>query len=164
MNDGPAWKGYWPQAPAAWFAATELGFWLDGRTEKEKYAYVVGMLPEDLLRNISELVKKPPGNNAYTTLKSRVLAAVNLQKEETEEAEVAAVTWKGKGPPSKKGEGSSTQQSGSRGGQRQRGRRGGQKDKQEASNTSKWVCFKHLRWGSKAHVCEDEERCSFSGN
>ena len=99
----------------------------------------------------------------------QMVAAVQAQQEQGEEPEetVAAVAWQKRGPPSKKGEGSnSTQQFSSRSGQRQQrgGQRGGQRGKQEASNTSKWVCFKHFRFGSRAHFCEDEERCSFSGN
>ena len=94
---------------------------------------------------------------------------MQAQQEPGEEPEetVAAVAWQKRGPPSKKGEeNGSTPQSGSRSDRRQwkGGRKGGQRDKQEASITSKWVCFKHSRWGSKAHFCEDEERCSFSGN
>ena len=98
----------------------------------------------------------------------QMVAAVQAQQEPGEEPEetVAAVAWQKRGPPSKKGEeSSSTQQGGGRNGQRQRGQRGGQKGRQEtSSSSSKWVCFKHSRWGSKAHFCEDEERCSFSGN
>ena len=104
------------------------------------------------------------------------VAAVSSQLEEQEEQEetVAAIPWKGKGPPSKKGEGPPSQQSqqsgqrtgGKRGGWSgrrgsQRGQRGGQ---QEASSSSKWVCFKHSQFGARAYFCEDEERCTFSGN
>ena len=99
------------------------------------------------------------------------MAAVNIQQEETEETEetVAAVTWKGKGPPSKKGEGASTQQSGGQSGQRggrsgQKGGQRGQRGGQQETSSNKWVCFKHSRFSSRAHYCEDEERCTYSGN
>ena len=231
---------YWPDAPAAWFAAAELKFRVAGITEeREKFAHVAGALPNRLFQGMMDLVDDKP-ENAYTVLKGRMVlaheltavqkaarvlqlptlgnqrpselraalmqycppgeagtamfrasfisrlpsslqihlsgaemgdlreltqqadrlwlchgpqpvAAVSSQQEEQEEPEetVAAIPWKGKGPPSKKGEGPHNQQSGQRGGKRggwsgrrsgQRGQRGGQ---QEASSSSKWVCFKH---------------------
>jgi len=255
---------YWPDAPAAWFAAAELKFRVANITEeREKFAHVAGALPNRLFQGMMDLLDDEP-ENAYTVLKGRMVlaheltavqkaakvlqlpalgnqrpselmaalmqfcppgeagtamfrasfisrlpsslqihlsgaemgdlreltqqadrlwlchgpqpvAAVSVQQDELEETEetVAAVTWKGKGPPSKKGEGAPSQQSGQRGGKRggwsgrrggqsgQRGQRGGQ---QEASSSSKWVCFKHSTFGARAYFCEDEERCTFSGN
>ena len=248
---------YWPDAPAAWFAAAELKFRVAGITEeREKFA----PLPNRLFQGMMDLVDDEP-ENAYTVLKGRMVlaheltavqkaarvlqlptlgnqrpselmatlqqycppgevatvmfrasfmsrlpsslqihlsgaemgdlreltqqadrlwlchgpqpvAAVSSQQEEQEEPEetVAAIPWKGKGPPSKKGECPPNQQSGQRGSKRggwsdrkggQRGQRGGQ---QEASSRSKWVCFKHSTFGARAYFCEDEERCTFSGN
>jgi len=254
---------YWPQAPAAWFKATELKFQVAGiTTEAEKFAHVAGALPVNLFQSVEDLVDNPP-ENVYTALRGRLVlaheltpvqkatkllqlpslgnqrpselmanlmqfcppgetetaifrasfisrlppslqihlsgaemgdlreliqqadrlwlchspqpvAAVSVQQEEPEEAEetVAAVTWKGKGPPNKKGEGAPNQQSGQRGGwsgkrggwSGQRGGQRGQRGGQQETNSSKWVCFKHSRFGSWAHFCEDEERCKYSGN
>ena len=254
---------YWPDAPAAWFAAVELTFRVAGVTEeREKFAHVAKALPPRLFQAMMDLVDNEP-EDSYTVLKGRmvlaheltpvqkaarvlqlptlgnqrpselmaalqqycppgeagtamfrasfisrlpsslqihlsgaemgdlreltqqadrlwlchgqqpVAAVSSLEQQEMEEPEetVAAMPWKGKGPPSKKGEGPPSQQSqqsgqrtggkrggwsGRRGGQR--GQRGGQ---QEAS---KWVCFKHSQFGARAYFCEDEERCTFSGN
>jgi len=253
---------YWPDAPAAWFAAVELTFRVAGVTEeREKFAHVAKALPARLFQSMMDLVDNEP-EDSYTVLKGRmvlaheltpvqkaarvlqlptlgnqrpselmaalqqycppgeagtamfrasfisrlpsslqihlsgaemgdlreltqqadrlwlchgqqpVAAVSSLEQQEMEEPEetVAAMPWKGKGPPSKKGEGPPNQQSGQRGGKRggwsgrrggQRGQRGGQ---QEANSSSKWVCFKHSTFGARAYFCEDEERCTFSGN
>ena len=81
---------------------------------------------------------------------------------------VAAVTWKGRGPPGKKGEGSSPAQQGSGQNASERQRGGRQRKDKKASNSgsssSKWMCFRHTTFGSRAFSCGDEERCTFSGN
>ena len=67
----------------------------------------------------------------------QLVAAVQVQQETEEELEetVAAVTWKGRGPPSKKAEGSSSaQQSGGRSGSGKQG--GGQQKKNKKKATS----------------------------
>jgi len=200
---------YWPDAPAAWFAAAELKFRVANITEeREKFSHVAPALPPKLFQSMMDLLDNEP-EDAYTVLKGRIVlaheftavqkaakvlqlpalgnqrpselmaslmqfcppgesgtamfralfisrlpsslqihlsgaemgdlreltqqadrlwlchgpqpvAAVAVQQEELEEAEetVAAVTWKGKGPPNKKGEGAPNQQSGQRGGWR----------------------------------------------
>ena len=86
-------REFWPEDPATWFKQTELIFRVNGITEeREKFEHALDAMTL-LPANISDLVKKPPVDNAYTTLKSRVLAVVSVQQEETEEAKetVAAV-------------------------------------------------------------------------
>ena len=73
-------REFWPQAPAAWFAVTELAFEVAGITqEREKFAHAVG-----ILRNVMDLVETPPEVNAYTTLKSQVLAMGNAPAQHRE--------------------------------------------------------------------------------
>ena len=67
---------FWPQAPAAWFAATELKFEVAGITqEREKFAHAVGAMTYGMLRNAMDLVETPPEDNPYTTLKGRMVLA-----------------------------------------------------------------------------------------
>ena len=67
---------FWPQAPAAWFAATELKFEVAGITqEREKFTHAVGAMTYSFLRNVMDLLENPPAEMAYTTLKGRLVLA-----------------------------------------------------------------------------------------
>ena len=62
---------FWPQAPAAWFAATELKFEVTGITEEqEKFAHAVGAMQYSFLRNLMDLVETPLAENPYTTFRA----------------------------------------------------------------------------------------------
>jgi len=66
---------FWPQAPGAWFAATELKFQVAGITEEnKKFAHAAGALPYSYFRSVMDLVNNPP-EDAYTTLKGRMVLA-----------------------------------------------------------------------------------------
>ena len=53
-------REFWPQAPAAWFAATELKFEVAGITqERERFAHAVGAMTYSILRNVMDLVETP---------------------------------------------------------------------------------------------------------
>ena len=69
---------YWPDAPAAWFAAAELKFRVAGVTEeREKFAHVAGALPNRLFQGMMDLVDNEPAD-AYTVLKGRMILAHEL--------------------------------------------------------------------------------------
>ena len=70
---------FWPQAPAAWFAATELKFEVAGITqEQERFAHGVGAMAYSMLHNVIDLVETPGEVNAYTMLKGRMVLAHSL--------------------------------------------------------------------------------------
>ena len=70
---------FWPQAPEAWFAATELKFEVAGITqEQERFAHGVGAMAYSMLRNLIDLVEIPREVNPYTMLKGRMVLAHSL--------------------------------------------------------------------------------------
>ena len=65
---------FWPQAPNAWFAATELKFEVANITgERDPFPHAVGAMGFNVLRAVMDLVKNPPAVNPYTTLKGRLV-------------------------------------------------------------------------------------------
>ena len=54
---------YWPDAPAAWFAAAELRFRVAGITEeREKFSIVAPALPPKLFQGMMDLVDNEPAD------------------------------------------------------------------------------------------------------
>ena len=67
-------RDFWHKEPEVWFIQTELNFRVNRITdEREKFEHALDAMTL-LPANISDLVKRPPTDNAYTILKSRVLA------------------------------------------------------------------------------------------
>ena len=70
---------FWPQAPIAWFAATELKFEVANITgEREPFAHAVGAMGLNVLHAVMDLVENPPAVNPYTTLKGHLVLAHQL--------------------------------------------------------------------------------------
>ena len=70
---------FWPQAPNAWFAATELKFEVANITgERDPFPHAVGAMGFNVLRAVMDLVKNPPAVNPYTTLKGRLVLTHQL--------------------------------------------------------------------------------------
>ena len=67
---------FWPQAPNAWFAATELKFEVAHITsERERFAHPVEAMGFSELRAVLDLVENPRTEEPYTTLNGRLILA-----------------------------------------------------------------------------------------
>jgi hypothetical protein len=72
---------FWPHAPALWFSQAECQFLVKGVSDSfTRYCHVVAVLPHESLRLVADLVKTPPEQEPYQTLKDRLLASHQLTR------------------------------------------------------------------------------------
>lgn len=64
---------FWKADPELWFLQIEAQFTSAGiRTDLSKYNQIVGKLDTDTLTAVSDIVKNPPANDKYQTIKNRL--------------------------------------------------------------------------------------------
>jgi len=64
---------FWKADPDLWFLQIEAQFHTAGiRSDLSKYNQIVGKLDTDTLSAVSDIVKNPPANDKYITLKNRL--------------------------------------------------------------------------------------------
>lgn len=64
---------FWKADPALWFFQIEAQFATAGiRADLSKYNQIVGKLDTDTLTAVSDIVKNPPANDKYLTLRNRL--------------------------------------------------------------------------------------------
>jgi hypothetical protein len=74
---------FWDIAPEMWFAQLEAQFATAGiTTELTKYNIVIGQVDAKLLMSISDIVRRPPTNNQYSTLR-RIILERHTDSEQT---------------------------------------------------------------------------------
>jgi hypothetical protein len=70
---------FWLSNPEAWFALAEGQFYMRGITDARMQFYLAASaIPESQFRTLGDLLRGPPPPDAYTLLKSRLLAAHTL--------------------------------------------------------------------------------------
>lgn len=70
---------FWPQQPEVWFAQTEAQFAIRNiTTDDTKYYYVVGALDQDTAGRVLHLLRNPPANDKYKSLKDKLLETFTL--------------------------------------------------------------------------------------
>jgi hypothetical protein len=74
---------FWPKRAEIWFAQAEAQFTLKNITvDLTKYSYVVAALDEETAGRVLSLIRTPPDNNKYTSLKTRLVGAFKLTEQE----------------------------------------------------------------------------------
>ena len=74
---------FWTSQPEVWFAQAEAQFTLRGITADEtKYFYVLASLDQETATRLLDLVRSPPSDNKYTTLKDRLINTFGLNERE----------------------------------------------------------------------------------
>ncbi|CAB0001535.1 unnamed protein product, partial [Nesidiocoris tenuis] len=67
---------FWRRRPDLWFAHVDAQFELSHITrDSTKYSHVVSQLDVDAMEHISDIIKNPPPDNAYETIKRKLTAA-----------------------------------------------------------------------------------------
>lgn len=67
---GPFWK----QDPTLWFAQVEAQFALNQITREEtRYYHIIASIDSEILACCSDIVRNPPVNDKYTTIKNRII-------------------------------------------------------------------------------------------
>jgi hypothetical protein len=67
---------FWPHSPALWFSQAECLFTVKQLTDEfQRYCHVVGALPHESLRLVTDLVEAPPSATPYRAIKSRLLSS-----------------------------------------------------------------------------------------
>jgi hypothetical protein len=90
---------FWSSNPEAWFAMVEGQFVLKGVTQDTlKFYHVLGSLPETAVRGLGDLMRGPPPEDAYTQLRTRLLAAHTLTEFQRMEKLLAAQALGGQKP------------------------------------------------------------------
>ena len=70
---------YWGNRPTLWFAQAEGNFELYGETSsRRKFFRVLNALPEDITRQVADLIEQVPDDNPYELLKGRLLGAAKV--------------------------------------------------------------------------------------
>ena len=70
---------YWGNRPTLWFAQAEGNFELHGETNsRRKFFRVLNALPEDITRQVADLIESVPEVSPYETLKARLLGAAKV--------------------------------------------------------------------------------------
>ena len=65
--------------PTLWFAQAEGNFELYGETSsRRKFFRVLNALPEDITRQVADLIEQVPDDNPYELLKGRLLGAAKV--------------------------------------------------------------------------------------
>jgi hypothetical protein len=90
---------FWSSNPEAWFLMVEGQFVLKGVTQDTlKFYHVLGSLPETAVRGLGDLMRGPPPEDAYTQLRTRLLAAHTLTEFQRMEKLLAAQAFGGQKP------------------------------------------------------------------
>ena len=72
----PTW---WPDQPEVWFCRVEAIFRQKKITsDSTKFDYVLGALDNDTVVRVLDIVRAPPTNTAYQTLKDRLVSSIAL--------------------------------------------------------------------------------------
>jgi hypothetical protein len=74
---------FWPKWAEIWFAEAVAQFTLKNITvDLTKYSYVVAALDEETAGWVLNLIRTPPANNKYTSLKTRLVGTFKLMEQE----------------------------------------------------------------------------------
>ena len=74
---------FWTSQPEVWFAQTEAQFNLCGIKEDEtKYYYVIAALDQETASRLMDLIRQPPDDGKYRTLKDRLINTFGLNRRE----------------------------------------------------------------------------------
>ena len=72
---------FWPAHPDVWFAQAEAQFQIRGITsDLTKFHYVVAALDQDAASQLLDVIRSPPENDKYTTLKTSLLRTFGLSR------------------------------------------------------------------------------------
>lgn len=74
---------FWKTNPTLWFAQIEAQFDLSGITaDKTKFNHVLAAVESDVLNSVLDLILKPPADNKYLAIKSRLIE-IHSESEES---------------------------------------------------------------------------------
>ena len=74
---------FWPAHPEVWLAQAEAQFYVRGITaDQTKYYYLVAALEQDVAGRMLDVLRNPPDDNQYDTLKTQLLATYGLTRRE----------------------------------------------------------------------------------
>lgn len=73
---------FWPEEPEIWFMQIEGQFQIAGITnDLTKFHYIVGQLDQQYLREVKDILAKPPTSNRYEKLKTELTKRLSASKE-----------------------------------------------------------------------------------
>uniref|UniRef100_A0A182W9I2 DUF7041 domain-containing protein n=1 Tax=Anopheles minimus TaxID=112268 RepID=A0A182W9I2_9DIPT len=75
--------GFWMSAPDSWFIQAEAQFDLTHiRSENTKYAHLLASLTPDALDKVIDVIRSPPEENRYTSLKHALMTRLSASEEQ----------------------------------------------------------------------------------
>ncbi|XP_052899532.1 toll-like receptor 3 [Anopheles moucheti] len=75
--------GFWMNAPDSWFIQAEAQFDLTYiRSENTKYAHLLASLTPDALDKVIDVIRSPPEENRYTSLKHALMTRLSASEEQ----------------------------------------------------------------------------------
>lgn len=73
---------FWSSMPEAWFLQVENIFQINKMTnDQNKFQHVVAMLPQDIIGCVVDILRKPPDDNKYQTLKDALISRLTISEE-----------------------------------------------------------------------------------
>lgn len=73
---------FWSSMPEAWFLQAENIFQINRMSnDQSKFQHVVAMLPQDVIGCVVDLLRNPPVDNKYQTLKDALISRLTISEE-----------------------------------------------------------------------------------
>lgn len=73
---------FWSSMPEAWFLQAENIFQINRMSsDQSKFQHVVAMLPQDVIVCVVDLIRNPPLDNKYKTLKDALISRLTISEE-----------------------------------------------------------------------------------
>ncbi|XP_055527693.1 uncharacterized protein LOC129720264 [Wyeomyia smithii] len=70
---------FWKSDPTMWFAQAEAQFALAGVTQDEtKFHHIVAKIDQSVICQVADLIRNPPAENKYTSIKDRLISRFEL--------------------------------------------------------------------------------------
>ena len=71
---------FWTSQPQVWFKQSEAQFTIRGITDQTNYAYTIAALDQDTAVRFLDLLRAPPTENKYESIKTRLTKTFGLTR------------------------------------------------------------------------------------